>query len=132
MKYDDIINLPHHVSTKHHPMSILNRSAQFAPFAALTGYEDAIDETARLTDQKAELDEDAVEELNTKLRMIYEHIEDRLDVEITYYVADKYKSGGRYETRTVKVKKIDTFKNTMTFEDGCTIQIEDIMDMQMP
>ena len=96
--YDDIINLPHHVSDKHPQMTMHDRAAQFSPFAALTGHNDAIKETARLTDRRIELSEEVKEELSRKLLYIAENISDKPVVTISYFVEDKLKQGGEYVT----------------------------------
>lgn len=105
--YDDIINLPHHTSTKHPQMSIEARAAQFAPFAALTGYEDEVKETARLTNEKIELDEEAKSILDNKIQMLLEQLSSRFNVSFTFFLPDDRKSGGRYEIISGIVKKID-------------------------
>lgn len=105
MKYDDIINLPHHVSKKHLPMSVADRAAQFSPFAALTGYEDAIAETARQTTEKIPLSETEEELLNRRMNYLKEHISEHPKIKITYFKADKLKAGGAYLTKTGILKK---------------------------
>lgn len=92
--YDDIIHLPHHVSATHPHMSMAERAAQFSPFAALTGYEDVLTETARKTEQKIELDETIKEELDQKLHLLAEHVQNPPSVSITYFQPDDYKEGG--------------------------------------
>ena len=104
-KYDDIINLPHHVSKKHPQMSLHDRAAQFSPFAALTGHKAAINETARLTDEKQILSEDVIAKLNEQLNLIKENIGTNPIVTITYFVPDDRKSGGAYISNTGVVKK---------------------------
>ena len=106
-RYDDVINRQHPTSKKHPRMSNMNRASQFAPFAALTGYEESIKETARLTDRKRELSEDDIEEINAKLNFIQEHINERPEVAITYFQPDERKEGGAYITVTEKVRRID-------------------------
>lgn len=129
-KYDDIINLPHHVSTKHPKMSLENRAAQFSPFAALTGYEDAIKETARLTDNKIELDENAMAEIDMKLGMLTDIISQQPEVEITYFKQDDRKTGGTYMTMVGRLKKIDGFKCELIMMDGKRIAINDILKIE--
>lgn len=107
-RYDDIINLPHHVSTKHPHMSIYDRAAQFAPFAALTGYGDAIDETARLTDRQYELDNDELANLELKLNQLQYMIDKKPRISVTYFEADERKAGGKYITVTGNLDRIDT------------------------
>ena len=126
-RYDDIINLPHHVSTTRPRMSVLDRAAQFSPFAALTGHEEAIKETARLTENKIELSEDEIAILQEKLRMIQEQLPDCSEIQITYFKPDANKAGGAYINNTGRVKKIDEFERTIVMEDKTKIAIEDIV-----
>ncbi len=125
-RYDDIINMPHHKSKIRKPMPAENRAAQFAPFAALTGYDDAVKETARLTDSRAELDENAKSELNARLVHIAQHPEDEIVVKITYFKADDKKSGGAYITHCGTVSKIKEFEKTVVMADSVEIPIDDI------
>lgn len=129
-KYEDIINLPHHVSSTHPQMDILARAAQFAPFAALTGYDAAIRETARLTDKEIELDESAKEILDEKLQMVRESIPEQPLVEITYFKPDLSKSGGIYETALGQVKKIDEVSYSLIMQDGLRICIDRILNVE--
>ena len=129
-KYDDIINLPHHVSKKHPQMSLHDRAAQFSPFAALTGHKAAINETARLTDEKQLLSEDAIAQLNEQLNLIKENIGTNQTVTITYFVPDDKKSGGAYISHTGVVKKIDEYNHTVILTDKTVIPIEQISEMQ--
>lgn len=129
-KYEDIINLPHHVSSTHPQMDILARAAQFAPFAALTGYDAAIRETARLTDKEIELNEAAKEILNEKLQMVRESIPEQPLVEITYFKPDLSKSGGIYETDLGQVKKIDEVSHSLIMQDGLRICIDRILNVE--
>lgn len=129
-KYDDIINLPHPVSASHPQMSAMNRAAQFAPFAALTGYGDAISETHRLTDRKIELDEEAKAVLDEKLQMLMEHLEEHPEVQITYFVPDERKAGGAYITVTGSIRKIDLPARSVIMTDGSAIQMDAILDME--
>ena len=128
-RYDDIINLPHYVSTTHPHMSMLNRAAQFSPFAALTGYEDAIKETARLTDNKIELNEDAKALLSEKIQMIQEQLPVCPNIQITYFKPDENKDGGAYIKKTGCVKKIDEFERIIVMEDNARISIEEIVSI---
>ena len=128
-RYDDIINLPHHVSTVHPSMSDSNRAAQFAPFAALTGYEDAISETGRLTDQRIELDEDRRMLLDERLQMIMQK-EDGQEVKVTYFVEDERKEGGEYVTVTGSVKRIDMVNRAMILTDGKVIPVDDVIEIE--
>ena len=120
-KYDDIINLPHPDPYKRTRMSLYNRAAQFSPFSALTGHDDAIKETGRLTDGKIELEQDAVEDINRKLTWIKDNINSKPKVTITYFVPDESKSGGRYVTKAVTVVKVDEVNRWVVSEDNCTI-----------
>lgn len=129
-KYDDIINLPHHVSKKHPQMSLHDRAAQFSPFAALTGHKAAINETARLTDEKQILSEDVIAKLNEQLNLIKENIGTNPIVTITYFVSDDRKSGGAYISHTGVVKKIDEYNHTVILTDKTVIPIEQISEMQ--
>lgn len=129
-KYDDIINLPHHVSKNHPQMSLHDRAAQFSPFAALTGHKAAINETARLTDEKQILSEDVIAKLNEQLNLIKENIGTNQTVTITYFVPDDKKSGGAYISYTGVVKKIDEYNRTVVLTDKTVIPIEQISEMQ--
>lgn len=128
--YDDIINLPHHVSSKHPRMSIEKRAAQFAPFSALTGYNDAIKETARITDKRIEIDDGLKIILNNKLQIILKNIKDKPEVTFTYFIYDKNKSGGKYVTITGKVNKIDISKQYIILTDKTNIPINEIIDIK--
>lgn len=129
-KYDDIIHLPHHVSKKHPQMSLLNRAAQFSPFAALTGHEDAINETARLTESFIELDEDKKEQLDEQLRLIRENLKQQPECEITYFKPDEKKDGGTYVTAHGRVKKIDEYERRIIFTDGTVLPIGHIFSIR--
>ena len=126
--YSDIINLSRPVS-KRPRMSLEQRSAQFAPFAALTGYEGQVKETSRLTDKRIELNEELKEILDLKIQLIQEKIKEQPDVTITYFIPDDKKQGGKYKTVTNSVKKIDTYKNEIILIDGTTIAIDEIIDI---
>ena len=128
-RYDDIMNLPHPNSSKHPRMAALGRAAQFAPFAALTGYEGTIQETARLTDVKAELDEDKIAALDMKLRFLADHLAECSEVSVTYFKPDSRKQGGAYQTMTGTVKKIDAFEKTVLMAEGTPIPIADIFEI---
>ena len=129
--YDDIINLPHHVSKTRPQMTLEQRSAQFAPFAALTGYEDEIAETGRLVDEKIDLDEEAKQVLNRKLQAIADKILTKPLAIIAYFVPDNKKNGGAYVTATGNVKKIDIYKNIIVLTDKTEISINDIADISI-
>lgn len=128
-KYDDIINMPRHISKKHPQMSLEARSAQFAPFAALTGYDEQIEETSRITCQKKELNEELKEILNKKLQIIQEKINTKPKITVTYFIEDLKKNGGEYVTITGKARKIDKNKQLIVLEDKKTIPISDIVEI---
>ena len=125
-KYDDIINMPHHVSHSRPRMSNYDRAAQFSPFAALTGYEDAVEETARLTDARLELSEDMKTILNKKIQMIVDNMDAYPIVTITYFVPDKKKAGGAYVDVTGIVKEIDEYERCIVMTDKKKIPIEQV------
>ena len=127
--YFEILSREHPTSKKHPRMSRMNRAAQFAPFAALTGYEESIEETARLTDRRIELSEYEIEELNAKLNFIQEHIKERPEVTITYFQPDERKEGGAYITVTGKVRRIDEASKVLVFEDEKIICIGVIVSL---
>lgn len=128
--YDDIINLPHHVSAKRPHMSVIDRAAQFSPFAAVVGYDAAVKETARLTDRRVELDEYEKDALNEKLNIVAEHIEERPEIAITYFKPDDKKAGGAYVTVTGHVKKIDDYEHIVCLTDGAKVPIEEIIQIE--
>lgn len=128
-KYDDIINMPHHVSHLRPRMSNTERAAQFSPFAALTGYGAAVKETERLTDEKLELTEDEKIALNEKLQIIIENIDSEPFVEITYFEPDKRKAGGKYLTKNGKVKAVDSYSRLVTFVDKTSVSIDVIRNI---
>ena len=129
-KYDDIINLPHHVSSRHPQMPMMNRAAQFSPFAALTGYDDAVRETARLTDEKIELDEYEKEELDRKIQWIGSHLDEHIPVSITYFQPDDKKAGGAYEEIVDTVRKISVYEHEILLSGGTRIPIHDIISLE--
>lgn len=135
-KYDDIIYLPHHVSASHPQMSLLDRAAQFSPFAALTGHDAAIKETQRLTEEWVELDEDEKRLLDEKLQIIRESLFSRKDghnlpeIIFTYFKPDEKKSGGAYFSIQGKVKKIDEYSHQVILEDGTALSIEHIVGIE--
>ena len=129
-KYDDIINMPHHVSTTHPQMPLHDRAAQFSPFAALTGHEDAIKEAARLTDEWMEPDDDRKSELNGKLQELLARIGEKPPVTVTYFIPDEQKAGGTYVTVTGKLKKINEYDRMLVLEDGLTIACDRICDIE--
>lgn len=127
--YDDIINIPHWNPKGHPRMSIEARSAQFAPFAALTGYEGAIKETARLTDRRIEIDDGLKQELNSKLQYALENSEKNPVVVITYFLPDDKKNGGKYVDKIGQIKKIDNVEGFIIFKDKSKIKIDDVIDI---
>ena len=129
-RYDDIINLSHHVSTTRPRMSMIDRAAQFSPFAALTGYEAAIKETARLTDQKIELNEDEIAFLREKMRILQERLPECPEIQITYFVPDENKAGGAYRKKTGQVKKIDEYERIIIMSDHVKIAIDEIVSIE--
>lgn len=130
-KYDDIINLPHHVSSKRPQMSMQDRAAQFSPFAALTGYDGEIKEAARLTDSKIELDEYEKQEVDEMLQLILRHIGEEFEVIITYFLPDERKAGGSYVNVTGIVKKLDEYERLLVMRDGIKIPIDDILKIEI-
>lgn len=129
-RYDDMIDLPHHVSAKHPQMSRHDRAAQFSAFKALTGYEDAVTEAARLTGERIELDDASLSVLNAKIQILQDEIKTCPEISITHFVPDKKKAGGEYVTVTGSVKRIDEIERTIHFTDRRTILIDDIIDME--
>ncbi len=128
--YDDIIHLPHHVSSTRPQMSMEDRAAQFSPFAALTGYDAAIDETGRLTDEKIELDEDTLHILNAKIQLVIDNLSKKLEFYITYFKPDEYKEGGSYLTVSGVVKKVDDYERLLVMQDGTKIPMDDILNIE--
>ena len=126
-EYDDIIDLPRPKS-KHEPMPMSDRVAQFSPFAALTGYGDAIDETARLTDARIELSEEERAELDYKQQ--YLATLDAPTVTVTYFVPDERKSGGAYVTHTGVLKRVDEVERMVVFKDGLRVPLDEVMDIK--
>lgn len=129
-RYDDIINLPHHRSRERVPMSLHDRAAQFNPFAALTGHEEAIKETARLTEEKIELDESAVEKINEVLYDLSEHPEEKRRVAIAYFKPDGRKIGGAYLTDVGTVKRVDVNAGVMVMDSGVRILVGEIVGVE--
>ena len=128
--YEDIVDLPHHVSRKHPQPTVADRAARFAPFAAITGYEEMVLEEARVTDERIEMDESSKAALNEKLNMILEFIDEQPEVSITYFEPDKRKAGGAYVTVTGTVKRIDEYEHLVIMTDGKKINIDDIYNLQ--
>ena len=130
-KYEDIINLPHHVSTTRPQMSMMDRAAQFSPFAALTGYDAAIKETGRLTDEKIVMDEEALNILNMKFQILARSLDDEPEVTFTYFKPDERKAGGAYLTVSGVVKKIDDFERMIVMRNGTKIPMDDVLDFDI-
>ena len=135
-RYDDIIDLPHHVSSRHPQMSLLDRAAQFSPFAALTGHAAAIRETERLTEEWVELDEDRKMLLDERLQMIREYLSGRKEEQnlpeftFTYFQPDEKKRGGAYITICGRVRKIDEYVHRVILEDGTDLAIEHLFAIE--
>ena len=130
VNYDDIMDLPHHVSGVHRQMPRANRAAQFMPFAALTGYDDAVQEIARLTDRKIELEEDAQARLNEKMRLLMEHAAERPAAEFLVFRPDGKKAGGCYVQVTGEVRRVDEITGEVTLVDGRRLVMEDVLDVR--
>lgn len=129
-RYDEIMGLPHHVSTTRPQMPMSDRAAQFAPFAALTGYDSAIKETGRLTDERIELDEEALTALNRKYQLLMDTLDDAPEVTIIYFQPDERKAGGQYVSATGTVKKVDTFGRRILLQDGTRIPLDSVYDLR--
>ena len=128
-KYDEIMGLPHHVSKTRPQMPMSDRAAQFAPFAALTGYDAAIKETGRLTDERIELDVEALSALDMKYQLLMEALDEAPEVIITYFRPDERKAGGKYVSAVGAVKKIDDFERRITMRDGTRIPMDDVLSI---
>ena len=129
--YDDIIELPHHVSRNHPPMPMRERAAQFAPFAALTGYGDAIEETGRPTVEKHELDAQEAEALNRRLNEVIAKLPAHPEVTVTYFVPDERKAGGAYVSATGRVKHVSTAERIVVMAAGDRIPLDDIVSLEL-
>ena len=127
--YDDIINLNRPIS-KHSHLSIESRASQFAPFAALVGYDEAVKETARLTDKKIVLDDSQKEMISDKLNYLNEHLNDQNEITITYFIKDQKKSGGKYLQKRGIIKRIDLIKKNVKFTDNSIISMTDIINIK--
>lgn len=130
-QYDDIINLPHHVSANRQRMSLYDRAAQFSPFAALKGYEEEIEEAARYTDEKLQADGARAEEINEKLLLLNEQASERPNLRLTYFVADEKKSGGKYLSVQSRVKKIDVYNRKLLLQNGTVVPFDDIWGIDL-
>jgi len=129
-KYNDIIDLPHHTSEKRARMPLSDRAAQFAPFSALTGYDDLVRETARLTDEKIVLDETEKYILNEKLQFLLDNAEREPAATVTYFVKDEKKHGGAYQYVTGVIKRIDTIERQVIIDNKSKIPIDDIIEIE--
>lgn len=129
--YEDILQRPRHVSKKYKPMSNANRAAQFAPFAALSGHKDALDETKRLTEDRIQIDENKKAILDAALQCILYHIHEHLKIKVVYFKEDTKKAGGAYLTIYKEVKKIDEVLRLMLFMDGTNIKLDDIYEIEI-
>ena len=129
-RYDEIMELPHHVSKTRPQMPLSDRAAQFAPFAALTGYDSAIKETGRLTDERIELGEEALTALNRKYQLLMDTLDDAPEVTIIYFQPDERKAGGQYVSATGTVKKVDTFGRRILLQDGTRIPLDSVYDLR--
>ena len=129
-KYDDMLHLPHPTSARHPRMPIAERAAIFSPFAALTGHAGAIAETARLTDQKMELDEDTKAELDRRQAVLLEHIAEQPEITVTWFRPDERKDGGAYFTTTGRLKKINEMNRVLILLDGTSIPLKDVADLE--
>ena len=127
--YTDILNLPHPTSKKHPRMTRTARAAQFAPFAALTGYNEAIKETSRLTDEQLDLDDTEKDQLNEKLQLLRQNLPRQLPITITFFIPDTKKAGGSYQTITGPVKKIQEYERRLIMTDGTIIPIDAIIGL---
>ena len=127
--YEDIINLDRPVS-KHNHLSMDARAAQFAPFAALTSYDEKIKEAGRITDKKIENNEELYDTLNNKLIFLNEHLEDKIKVNIVYFIKDNKKKGGRYFSKSGIIKRIDVINGFLKFSDNFKVDFEDILDIE--
>ena len=130
-KYDDILNMPHHVSSTRPQMSMHDRAAQFSPFAALVGYDDAVKETARLTNEKLELTADKITDLNQKIAFLTEHADERPEITIEYFISDEKKTGGKYVTLSGNFRRIDEYNHNMVFVSGEEIPLNDIFMIEL-
>ena len=129
-RYDDILHLPHHVSRKHPQMAMIDRAAQFSPFAALTGYDAAIRETGRLTERFVELEESDREVLDQRLQLIKSRLGEHPTVSITYFQPDAKKEGGSYLCVRGPIKKIDEYRRTVTMMDGTEVPFSYIAQIE--
>ena len=125
-RYDHIMHLPNPEPTVRPRMAMEKRAAQFAPFAALTGYEESVAEEARLTEEKLELSEDMIDMIDARLAVIEQHIKEQPNIAVTYFLPDNKKAGGRYVTVSGNIRKLDGVEHVMVLSDKTRIPIEDI------
>lgn len=130
-KYQDIIKIEHYEPKRHKRMSIANRAAQFAPFAALTGYNDAVNEVGRITNEQIMLSEDEREIINEKIRKIKENIKNKPTIKITYFIADLFKDGGSYVTIKEIVRRIDEGRQLIILNNKKEIKMRDIIEIEL-
>ena len=128
--YEDIVNLPPHISKRHPQPTMIERAARFAPFAAITGYEEMVLEEARVTEERIELDESTLAMLNEKLNIIHDSLDSEPVIQITYFEPDKKKSGGAYISVTGMVKRIDEYERLVIMSDGKKIRIDEIFGLE--
>ena len=129
--YDDIINLPRHVSKNRKRMSNYDRAAQFSPFAALKGYDDEIGEAARLTDEKWDIDGERITDINEKLLLLKDTAKQHPLVKIVYFKQDDKKAGGAYLTVEARLKKLSEYDRTLFFDDGHAISFDDVYSIEL-
>ncbi len=129
-RYAAIRSLPHHESRKHPRMPMEDRAAQFAPFAALTGYDAVIREAERTTDERISQDEELTQLVGVRLRVLQTHLRDAPEVSLTYFEPDGKKAGGAYRTRTGQLRKIDEYERTLILYDGTKIPLENILNIE--
>ena len=129
--YEDILHLPHHVSKAHPQMPLMSRAVQFSPFAALTGYEAAVEETARLTDEKLILDEGQRQLIGERLSFLDAHLKEGPGVIVTYFLPDGRKAGGAYLCAAGRVRKLDPIGETLVLDSGQTIPFDDIYSLEV-
>ena len=129
--YDDIISLPHPTSQKHKRMSLRDRAAQFAPFSALTGYDDAVEETARVTDSQTSVSDDVILLLDSKLRHLAEHEKEHPTICVTFFLHDERKSGGEYVTKNGNLKRIDDYEKVLVLSDRTRIEFGNIINIEL-
>lgn len=130
-QYEDIMNLPHHVSPSRPRMTMAERAAQFSPFAALTGYDEAIRETGRLTEEKIDLEEDSLQELDRRFRLLAAHLHEEPEAVMTCFQRDARKAGGAYIQVCGRVRKVDEQERMLVLQDGTRILMEDILSLEL-